>query len=609
MRIMASTLKLTASALKLTALSLAIAAIGLTSSGCKKETAGGEYGLSTKNNVVWWQLSDIQGLNPYLTSDESAGHVQALIWETLGSGDPRSLEPTPLLAALPELSADHLTYTFTMNPAAKWSDGKPVTSADVIFSFKALLNPKMLNNKALRGVFESLDSAYNPNGDVTKVAFHVNVPRFDGDRVLEGYTKILPKHVYDPKNLTDQMSWKELKNDATTDQNIADFGKFLESPEIGRDPKYIVGSGPYKFKGWVTNDRLIVSRDSAYWGQNTKYGDAYPDEIVFKTINDQNAALTALKAKDVDILEAVKPAQYLSEINLKEKPYLAKDSIYQNLYSYIGWNNQKPLFRDKRVRKALTMLIDRDKILHVILKDLGKKTEGPIVPQQPNCDPTVKQPNYDIEAAKKLLAEAGWKDSDGDGILDNVVDGKRIPFKFTFSVNQGNEIRKQMLLIVAEGLRKAGIEAEVSASEWSVYLKNMKEHNFEAFYGSWVGNVGEDDISSLWQSKNIKGGSNYYGYNNPEADKLMDAIRTEFDKTKRYEMWHQLQRMMTDDQPVTWLFAPPTLIAWVDRFDNFELFRTRPPFSPSSWIVRGSGVKRLPTGIVWGKPTQSDKSN
>ena len=244
------------------------------------------------------------------------------------------------------------------------------------------------------------------------------------------------------------------------------------------------------------------------------------------------------------------------------------------------------------------MLINRDEIIHTLLHDMTKKVEGPVAPSQPNFDPTVKQPAYDVDAAKKLLAESGWKDSDGDGTIDKVIDGKKTPFKFTFLIPSGSEVPKQVCLIIANQLKKAGIMAEISQIEWSVYLEQTKSHKFDAMLGSWIGNTTEDEISQLWQSsQSYNKGSNHYSYRSPEADALMEAIKVEPDKQKRFDMSHKLQHIIVDDQPVTFMYSSPMRIGWQDRFDNFELFHSRPPFDPKYWLIRGAGTKLMPNAV------------
>jgi peptide/nickel transport system substrate-binding protein len=563
--------------------------------GSCHSSGGPANGLSTENKVVVHVLSDIDRMNPYLSQDNAATYVQGLIWENLTGQHPRTLEYIPSLAELPVESPDHLTWTFKMDRGAHWSDGKPVTAADIIFSYKTVCNPLIINAAPVRSYFNpSMDSAYYPNGDQGSVALHFQKYRYDMLSIIN-YVKILPKHIFDPKNLTDKISWADLHDPEPKNPVVAEFANWFQDDKIGRDSSYMIGSGPYKFMQWITNDRITIQKDTNYWGKNLPWGEAYPDKIVFKTIKDQNATLTALKAKDIDISENFNPSQYLKSMDTLASKGIKKDTLYMNVYEFIAWNNSKPIFKSKNTRKALTMLVNRDEIIHNVIHDLGKKIEGPVVPTQPNYDPTVKQPAYDIVAAKKMLADDGWAPSP-DGILQKNIDGKMTPFKFTFQVNSGNELRKQILLVVSEELKKAGIAAEVQAIEWSVFLENTKSHNYDACYGGWVGNAGiEDDIYQLWHSSQIKNnGSNYYCFSDPEADRLMSAIQTEPDKAKRIEMSHQLQHIITDDQPITFMVSKPFFIGWVDRFDNFEFINGRPPYLPAEWIVRGSGVKRLP---------------
>lgn len=569
---------------------LILAGVGV---GCRRGGDTAASGGSTKNNVIWSTISDIQRLNPYISTDAHASYIQGEIWEPLNFSDPKTLEAYPGLASLPVVSADHSTFTYTMDPRAKWSDGKPVTSADVIFSFKTAMNPRVINSQQLRGYLMDIDSVYNPGGDVGKVEFRLKKTYYNTDRVLgQGYVPILPKHVLDPKSLTDKMSWAELRNSESKNAVIQEFAEWFESPDLAREPKYQIGSGAYVFASWVTNDRIILKRDSNYWAKDIVWREAYPDELIFKTISDQNAAFTALKSTDIDLVDGLTPEQY-DQLDPKKSKGLRKDTVFYNNYSFIAWNPLRPIFRDVATRKALTALIDRESIITHVLKNQAKPVEGPVPFTQPNVNPNLKQVAYNVDSAKRMLTAAGWADTDGDGILDKMIDGKKMPFKFTFLTNAGNDTRKQILLVIAEQFRKAGIVAEVSAIEWSVFLENTKGKSYDAAYSAWTGNPTEDELFQLWHSSQAANkGSNFYSYKNPEADKLMEAIRTEFDKDKRYAMHYKLQEMILNDQPLTFLFCSPARIGMVDRFDNVEFFRGRPGFDPRYFIVRGAGIQK-----------------
>ena len=588
--------------------SLALAIAGM--AGCKS-SGGPANGLSTKNTVVWYIPSDVESINPILSSDEGANYVEGHIYERLSSGNPRTQAFIAGLAALPEESADHLTWTFTMDPTARWSDGKPVTAEDVIFTYKIVNNPFIVNAAPVRGYFVNMDSCWIPADKPTQVVFHWNKYRFDLLKITN-YVSIMPKHIWDPANITDHINWADLKKDNPSNPAVKEMADKFVDPTTQRDPGHMIGSGPYKFEGWLTNDRITLRRDTNYWMRNRPWGDAYVDQITFKTIKDPNAALIALKHQDIDIDPSLTPSQYISGIDSAQAKNIMRDTIYENVYRYIGWNDARPMFSDKNVRKALTMLVDRDKIIHSILHDLTKKIDGPVAPTQPNYDPTVKQPGYDPTAAKALLAEAGWTDHDGDGILDKVIGGKKTDFSFTFLIPSGSDVPKQIMLVIANDLQKVGIKAEITQLEASVYLNNIRNRKFDAFYGGWVGNMSgseglEDEIGQLWESSEMKkGGSNSYAYSNPEADRIMEAIKIEPDRAKRLDLSHQLQHIIVGDQPVSFLWSSPQLIAWQDRFDNFEFFPTRPPFEPQYWIVRGSGIKRMPNGVPMSLPHKTD---
>lgn len=573
---------------------LGVLALGLAVfAGCGKSGNKDSGNLSKTNRVVVQVAADIEKLNPFTSTDANASYVQQQIWEPLNFQDPNTLEMYAGLASLPVVTPDHLTYTFTMDPRAAWSDGKPVTSADVIFSFKAALNPKLINIQHLRNYLDKVDSVYNPGGDASKIEFKLSQASFNDHSVLAGgYVQIMPKHINDPKNLTDKITWADLHNMQTKNPAVQEFATWFESGEIARDPKFQIGSGGYIFDGWVTNDRIVLKKNPNYWAKDIVWREAYPDEIVYKTISDANASLNSLKAQEVDVYDAMTADQYLNQIDPVKQPHLRKDTVYYNAVSFIAYNNDRPLFQDIRVRKALTALVDRDLIHQQILKGLAKKIEGPVAPSQPNYRVGLQQQGYNVEEAKRLLTEAGWSDSDGDGILDKVLNGKKTKFSFTYTTHAAAEVPKKVLLVVIEQLRKVGIEAQLNAPEWSVFLENTKTKNFDAAYSAWAGNATEDDIYQLWHSSQaVNKGSNWYSFRNAEADKLMADIRTEFDKEKRYQMHYRLQDIITTEQPVTFMFATPLRIGMVNRFDNVAFYRQRPCYDPRYFVVRGAGIE------------------
>jgi peptide/nickel transport system substrate-binding protein len=549
------------------------------------------YNLSTKNNVVYWLTSDISNLIPYTTHDAQSSDIYPLLWESLNGINPRTQELIPWLASLPVISKNHRVYTYTMNPVAKWSDGQPLTAEDVMFSFKTVMNPLLIDASSLRDYFKTIDSVGYVVGDKMKIAFYLSESYYQMDRILGGgYVPILPKHVFDKENFTDKISWEELKSENPSDNGpLKQLSDTIISIGVEHDPNNLIGSGPYVLSEWITNDLIILKRAPHYWSENLAWGKAYPEEIIFKIIEDQNTALIALKAKDIDFMDLFSPPSKWLTIN---QPYIKKDTAYYNSYTFLAWNKEKPIFKDKRVRRALSHLVNRDEIINNVLKGLAHKIESPIIFTQPNYYSGLEPINYDVDEAKHLLAQSGWVDSDGDGILDKIIDGKKTSFKFTFLVNNGSEVRRQVLLIVCDQLRKVGIQADVQVMEWSVYLQNLHSHNFDATYSAIVGNASEDDLYQLWHSSQAKSkGSNWHSFINPKADRLLERNRKEFDFNKRKELMKRFVEIIHDEQPVTFLWSQPQLMAWIDRFDNIELLHQRPCVNVPFWVVRGAGVK------------------
>lgn len=572
--------------------------LALTFIGCGGKEGGSpnNHGLSTKNNVVWWVSADATNIIPGLNHDVTAQYVAAFIWEPLNGVDSRSNELVAGLASLPEISEDHLTYTYVINPKAKFSDGKPLTGDDVIFSFKTTMNPMQVETSSLKNYLNPIDSIGFVGGDKMKIAFYMNEPYFQNDRVLGGgFVKIMPKHIFDPNGLTDKMEWKDIKSGNPSNKAIfEEQAKQFAAPDHARDPKYLIGSGAYLFGEWRTNDRIILKLDKNYWGKDVPWLEAYPEEIIMKTITDQNAAVTALKAKELDLLDIV-PSPLFVQIDTVKSPFIKKDTVYYNSRTFIQWNAERPLFSDKRVRQALSHLVNRDQIIKEVMKGLARPVNSPINFTQPFHDASLPTVAYDIDKAKQLLTEAGWSDSDGDGVLDKMINGKKTPFAFYFMNPSGNKVTEQIALVVSESMRKVGINADITALEWSLWVENTRTHKFDAAISNMGGNASEDDPYQLFHSSQAKNkGSNTYSFINAEADKLLEMNRVEFDKSKREQYMKRFQQIVYDERPITFLWSSPARIARLDRFDNVEYFTQRPCLNVPYWIVRGSGAKAKP---------------
>jgi peptide/nickel transport system substrate-binding protein len=293
--------------------------------------------------------------------------------------------------------------------------------------------------------------------------------------------------------------------------------------------------------------------------------------MVFRVVNNTDAALVTLKAGDLDMM-GLDPLQHLRQTaSRKFTDNYAKLIFYSPSYTYIGWNNDSPIFGDVRVRRAMTMLTDREAMVKTILFDLGTVIDSPIYRFRPEYDEQLVPLAYDPEAAEALLDTAGWIDSDGDGVRDKVIDGKRVPFEFEIKINSGNEVRKSVALTLQDSLKKHGIRVKIREIDWTIFLDDVQNRRFDAVVLGWAMSVNEPDAYQVWHSSQIaNGGSNFIGYRNARVDALLTTYRREFDPKKRIALYKEFQEILNREQPYTFLFTRKSVLAYQRRFQDVQ---------------------------------------
>lgn len=493
-----------------------------------------------------WLIYDLSSepatLNPITATDAYESTVNSgRVYETLIKRDNETLELKPLLAESWEISPDKLKYTFRLRKGIKWHDGVPFTAKDVVFSFRKINDPKV-DAPHLRNYYQDVKSVKAPD-DYT-VVFTYARPYF---LALEfcGGMPIVPKHIFEK-------------------------GDFNTNP-AGRSP---VGTGPYKFKRWETGNSIVLVRNNDYWGEKPKI-----DSIVFRIITDSTVALEVLKQGDLDLM-GLTPIQWKKQtssdtFSSKFKRY----SYFRPNYSYIGWNMERPFFADRRVRQAMTHLVNRRLFLDKIMFGLGALVTNPFYINSPEYDKSITPYSYDPKRAKELLDEAGWVDSDGDGVRDR----NGIKFEFEFLLPAGSETGEKIATILKEELDKVGIVMNIRKIEWAVFTQRLQQRKFDAVTLAWSMGV-ESDPYQIWHSSQAEGkGSNFVGFKNKRADELIEKARTEFDKQKRIELYREFSRIVHEEQPYTFLFCAKSLIAVSNRFQNVKVYPLG--IDPLEWYV------------------------
>jgi len=535
-------------------------------------------------------LSDPEQLNPLTSNDSASSEIIELIFEGLLSRDPRTLAFKPVIAeARPEVSPDHLSYTFKIRKDARFQDGRPLTGEDILFSVKAIKCP-FVNAPFLRVYFNSLIDAELI--DPYTIRFRTKEPYFLNESVL-GAISALPRHYYDPENLLARVSVKQLDQDPQKlPPQVKQFGEQFNK-NYSRNP---MGSGPFKFGSWKTGREVELIRDDKYWGRGKADIDqVYIDRLKFRIINNPDAALIRLKSGSLDYIEALQPVQYVRGTGSQRfKQEFQTYEYYAPTYTYIGWNNDHVIFRDKRVRQAMTYLTDRRQIVKSVLFGLGEVVDSHIYLFRPEYDKTLVSYSFDPRKAIELLNQAGWRDSDGDGILDKEIDGKRIALRFEIKVNSGNAVRKSVALVLLDELKKHGIAASVRELDWTIFLNDVKNHNFDSVVLGWAMSVTEPDAYQVWHSSQAENkGSNAISYKNSRVDAILESYRREFDPQKRIEMYKEFQQILNDEQPYTFLYIGKRVSVVQRRFAGVQVYPAG--LRPTEWWVPTGRQKYVST--------------
>jgi peptide/nickel transport system substrate-binding protein len=509
---------------------------GIVIYGAGGEPAQGDW-------FIWRLPAEMPTLNPLTSTDAYAIEIFQFVFSTLCDRDPITLEMTPCLAKSWDISEDKLTYTFHLRDDVTFSDGVPFTARDVKFTFDRIMDP-------------SADTAHMRNYYRDVVACDVLDPhtvRFTCDNpyyrhlVILGLFEILPEHIY----------------------SQGDFNS-----AHNRTP---VGTGRYVLEKWDTGLQVVLARNENYWGE-AESGQPYFDKIIFKIMTDDNAAFQVLMAGDIDRMKLL-PEDWVRRADtprFKERFYRA--AYDRPAYTYIGWNARKPMFADKAVRQALTMLLDRETIRDTIYQGLATVCTGTFMPKSLENNERIVAWPFDPQRAAAQLDETGWKDSDGDGLRDK--DG--VPFRFEVVATNQNPLAEQILTIYKEELRRAGIELNIRLLEWASLIERVQAREFDASTMAWA-MPPDPDPYQVWHSSQATDGSNYVGFQNAEADRIIEEARLTFDLDKRVALYERFHEILHEEQPYTFVVISKELLAIDRRIHGVSMY----PFEPDEreWYV------------------------
>ena len=476
-------------------------------------------------------------ITPLISQDVYASNVQGYVQESLLSRNPETLEWEGHIARAWEIGDDGLTITFQLRDDVTFSDGRPLTADDLAFTFAFIMNEAIAAPRD-RSYLEKIESVEATSR--LEIVFRFREPYFNA-LALAGGMAVMPRHFYEPY--------------------------LLEPTTFNESKGLLLGSGPYRLadpKSWTPDLGIVeLARNPRYWGPVTPSF----DRLLWKVIENDSARLTTFRNRDIDSYGA-RPREYQG---LREDAALteqARSFEFMNPvggYSYIGWNQRRggepTRFADRRVREAMTYLTDRTRIVDEIMLGHAEPAVSPFNPRSPQHDPAIEPRRFDPDKAAALLAEAGYRDRDGDGVLE---DEAGEPFEFELVYFQENEDTERIVLFLKDLYARAGVHLKPAPAEWPVMLDLLGKRDYDAITLGWSSAVETDVYQMFHGSQTEDGGDNFVHFKHAEFDRLVDEARATVRDEARMPLWHAVERIFHEEQPYTFLMRRKTL-AFVDR--------------------------------------------
>jgi len=332
---------------------------------------------------------------------------------------------------------------------------------------------------------------------------------------------------------------------------------------------------------WSKAKHVILERNPDYWGKPY-----YFSRAVYEYIQNPETVRQQVLQGDLDWAGIPEKDLYLkakSHPNVVAGKVIPLEYVYP-AYRYIGYNLKREFFKDKRVRLALAHAVQVDELIKNVLKGLATRTTGISLRNSPNYDSTLPEIPYDLDKARQLLSEAGWEDSDGDGLRDKTIGGKKFVARFDLLIYNASPTFTTIAEVIKEDCRKIGVEVLVTRSEWNFMLQKLRKKDFDAAMLGWALSWKLDPLQIFHSSQaDVPDSSNSISYRNPEVDKLIEELRMTVDVKRQREIYLQLHRLIYDDQPYTFLFSELRTGFYNGRLKNVKTYDLKPCVDDSEW--------------------------
>ena len=483
---------------------------------CSKETSevidyNRKFNIDFGGTLINAMAGEPSNLIAMIAGDSASSAIAGNIFNSLIKYD-ENLDYTPELAESWKISNNQKTITFKLKKGLKWQDGEPLTSSDVLFTWKLITNPKTRTPYAAD--YQLVKKALTPDPLTFKITYADSyAPALDTWASLH----ILPKHI--------------LKNED------------INNTFFSRNP---IGSSYYKLNDWISGQQVTLIANN-----KSTSGPPLIKKLISRIIPDTSSQFLELTADNIDLMN-INPIQY-QRVFPARKDLQKKIGLYKELgngYTYLGFNLKKAPFNDIKVRQAINYAIDKEEVIKGVLLGLGESISSPYKPGTRWNNPNLKPYPYNPSKALKLLSDAGYIKND-KGIL--LKDGK--PLKFEIITNQ-NKQREMTAVLIQRRLQEIGIKVSIRVIEWASFVNRfIKTGDFDVVVLGWSLSLDPDQYNIWHSSQQGPGQFNFLGYSNKNVDKLLEVGRKELNILKREKIYHEFSKYLLEDSPIVYLYA------------------------------------------------------
>jgi len=483
--------------------------------------------LSNGGVLINAMSAEPSNLISMIAGDSASSAIASKIFNSLIRYD-ENLNFTSDIAESWKISKNQKTITFKIKKGLEWSDGVPLTSADVYFTWKLITNP---NTRTPYGADYTLVSeAKIPDEHTFIVTYDQNyAPALDTWASLE----ILPKHILENED--------------------------INSTFFSRKP---IGSNYYKLGDWISGQQVNLIKSD-----NGVLGAPHIDKLTSRIIPDTSSQFLELSAGNIDLMN-INPIQFKRVFPAKPK-LKRRTELYKEMgngYTYLGFNLNKKPFDDKRVRQAINYAINKEEVIKGVLLGLGEPISSPYKPGTRWNNPSLKPYAYSPKKALSLLKEAGYKMS-GNNFL--VKEGKALEFEI---ITNQNKQREMTAVLIQRRLKEIGIKVSIRVIEWASFVNRfIKTGNFDVVVLGWSLSLDPDQYNIWHSSQQGPGQFNFVGYHNEKVDLLLEKGRRELDLDKREKIYHEFSKHLLEDSPIVYLYAGYGLTAVNKRIKGIKM--------------------------------------